>query len=317
MPSRRLLTALTCFALVTLAIPAVATAGGNDIILTRFGDLNIANEGRNPGENAQTESPAVNLKQQEFENLVTDLGQVIAPKFGSPAQTLGQAGFAVQFLPSISFIDNEADHWQLAMEGNEVPRRDGQVRTDELSGNNPPGVLFTPSIRIRKGLPYSFEFGGSFSHIAGSNMFTVGSQLQWALNEGFQYFPDVSVRGTVNTLLGSRDLSLMTAGGDITVSRDFDIGGVMSVAPYAGYQRLWTIGWSRLLNARPQDPRSPTSGSNGGDTFNPEFVFSTYTNAINRVFVGADMRVWIVDIALEGAFSENVQQLTVSTGLDF
>lgn len=315
MPCRRLLTALTCFALVTLALPTVAAAGDNDIILTRFGDFDISNPNRPEGENA---NGTVSKNNPAFENLVTDLGQVIAPKFGSPAQTLGQAGFAVQFLPSISFIDEGAEHWRLAMEGNEVPRENGQIQSgDNIVGNNPPGVLFTPTVRIRKGLPYSFEFGGSFSHIAGSNMFTVGSQLQWALNEGFQYFPDVSVRGTVNTLLGSRDLSLMTAGGDITVSRDFDIGGVMSVAPYAGYQRLWTIGWSRLLNARPQDPRSPTSGSNGGDTFNPEFVFSTYTNAINRVFVGADMRVWIVDIALEGAFSENVQQLTLSTGLDF
>jgi hypothetical protein len=29
------------------------------------------------------------------------------------------------------------------------------------------------------------------------------------------------------------------------------------------------------------------------------------------------MQVWILDIALEGAFSENVQQVSLSTGLNF
>jgi hypothetical protein len=313
MSAKRIATALGCLCLF-IGFPQAATAGDNDIILSTFGDFEISNPNRSQGTNAQG---TVDKRTDLFENLVSDMGQVIAPKFGSPATTLGEAGFSLQLIPSLSFIPNDAEHWRRAMTGNSVPRENGLIQEDNISGNNPPSALFTPTVIVRKGLPYSFEFGGSFSHIAGSNMFTVGSQVQWALNEGFKYFPDVSVRGTVNTLMGSRDLNLMTAGGDVTISKGFDIGGVMSVAPYAGYQRLWAIGWSRLLNARPQDPRSPQSDQGGNTSFNPEFVFSTHVDAVNRLFVGADMQVWILDIALEGAFSENVQQVSLSTGLNF
>ncbi len=291
---------LAGIALVLVALTALpAYAGQNDLVLSRFGTF----EQTSP--NCARTCGYVNQDNQAFKNLTRDLGQVFAPRFLNPAETLGEAGFAVNLMTSLSFIDNNADYWKTAVQD-----------------HNPSSSLFTAHLQIRKGLPFSFELASDMSYLFASSMFGLGAQLKWALNEGFYYFPDIAVRGSVNTLLGSRDLNMVTTGWDISISKAFDVSGVMSLTPYGGYQQLYVIASSRLLNAYPQDPRPPQfddqTDSNGiDDTFNPEFVFSQTTQAINRFFVGARLNVWILSFSLEGVYAPNVTQFTLSGGVDF
>lgn len=295
-----------CAASVT-SLPSTQAAD-NDFDLSRFAEFRV--------ENCTPPNCPVKKNVALFEDLVTDFGQVMAPKLVAPAETLGEAGFAVQFVPSISFIPNDEVHWQRAVQGNTVPRDgQGQIQPRSIVGDSPSPVMFTPQLIVRKGLPFSLEYAGTFSHIAGSDMFTVGSQLKWALNEGFRMFPDVAVRGAVNTLLGSKDLEMLTVSWDISISKAFPIAGVMSIAPYAGYQQLHAWGWSRLLNIYPQDPRAPQAS--GGSVFNPEFVFETYHDAINRFFIGGRFNVWNVSLVPEVVIGEGVHTVNLSAGLDF
>ena len=297
---------LVSVVLLSMAIATPAHAGQNDLVLSRFATFE---RGSNcPDTNiCGTARPNDKL----FQDLVRDFGQVMAPPVSTPAETLGQAGFSIHLVPSMSIIPSDNPHWRRAAKGNTV--RDGEVR----AGGNPGSVLFNPHLVARKGLPFSFEVAGTLGHIAGSEMTTAGAQLKWALNEGFHMFPDVAVRGAVNTLVGSRDLRMLTASWDFSISKSFPIRGVMSITPYGGYQQLHTIGWSRLLNVRPQDPRPPQRGEDDTVGFNPEFVFEPYNDAVNRGFLGSRFNVWIMSFSLEAVFGETVTQLNLSAGMDF
>lgn len=296
-------------ALATLVIAApAATALDNDIVLSRFATFD-------PQQFALDDEPCVNAcgevqpNRQLFEGLARDLGQVLGPRVGAPAETLGQAGFAVNFMTSLSFIPSDEEYWQLGVED-----------------QDPSSSMLSGIFQVRKGLPFSFELAGNFGYLFNSEMFTLGTDLKWALNEGFYYFPDLAIRGSVNTVMGAPDLNMVTAGGDMSASKSFGLSGVMSLTPYVGYQMLFIVASSRLLNAYPQDPRSPQfdrgdSGTAnprraGATTFNPEFVFEQYDTTVNRFFFGARLNVWVLSFVAEGIIAD-VSQANFSIGADF
>jgi hypothetical protein len=306
--SRKSLVGLACL-LASAAISSQAMALDNDLVLSRFATFD-PQEYAIKDANGNITAPCVSAcgtvkpNKQLFENLVTDMGQVIAPKIGSPAETLGEAGFALNFQTSLIFIPHEEEHWKIAVED-----------------RDPNSSLFMGNLQVRKGLPFSFEVAGNFGYIFNSDMFTLGADLKWALNEGFYYFPDLAIRGSVNTLLGSPDLNLITAGGDMSLSKSFGISGVMSITPYVGYQMLFIVGSSRLLNGYPQDPRSPQFDTDrpageGSTTFSPEFVFDQYDAQVNRVFFGTRVNVWVLSFGLEGVIAD-VSQAMFSIGAEF
>lgn len=299
------------FFVVVVAVVMVsqdAMALGNDIVLSRFAEFD-PQEFAPDGSNCVNACGEVKPNRKLFEGLSEDLGQVLGPRIGAPAETLGEAGFAVNFMTSLSFIPNEEEYWQLGVED-----------------RNPSSSLFSGHLQVRKGLPFSFEIAGNFGYLFDSELFTLGADIKWALNEGFLYFPDLAIRGSVNNLLGSTELNMVTAGGDMSASKSFGISGVMNITPYVGYQILAIITSSRLLNAYPQDPRSPQfdrgdSGTanprrEGATTFNPEFVFEQYDTTVNRFFFGARLNVWVLSFVLEGIIAD-VSQASFSAGADF
>lgn len=298
-------------ALAVFVVPQHANAADNDLVLSRlaepFGGTLQSGDYGQQFDNCTNACGIVEPNDQQFQLLATDLGQVFAPRLANPAETLGEAGFAVNMMTSLSFIPSDEEYWERAVED-----------------RAPSSTLLTGHLQVRKGLPFSFEVAGNMGYLFASEMFTLGADLKWALNEGFYYFPDVAFRGSVNTLMGASDLNLVTAGGDMSISKAFGLGGVASLTPYVGYQMLFIVASSRLLNAYPQDPRSPqiddspecAADSSQCTTFNPEFVFSQYDTSVNRFFFGARFNVWILSFVLEGVIGE-INQATFAGGVDF
>ncbi len=287
---------LVCLACLGMGLFATdAQALDNDLVLSRLATFDAT-----PcGENGQSICGEARPDQDKFNALAADLGQVFAPRLANPAETLGEAGFALAVMGSISTIDEQAAHWQ-----------------DTISDGDPPGAFFTGHVQVRKGLPFSFELAGNMSYMTNSEMFAVGADVKWALHEGFFYMPDVAVRGSVNTVLGAEYLNLLNVGWDVSASKDFGLGGVLSIAPFIGFQNLYTISSSRLINAFPQDPRPPQTSSTG-EVFAPEFVFEQNRATSNRFFLGARLDVWILNFVLEGVYGGAVNQFTFTGGLDF
>ncbi len=238
---------------------------------------------------------------EAFKAISRDLAVIFGPKFLSPAETLGQAGFDVGLEFSFTNVDPNSAHWR-ALEGGE----------DAAQG------FVTGQLHVRKGLPFSLEIGGTLMHLFQSEMFALGTEAKFSLNEGFFYLPDIAVRGTFNTILGSSDLNLFNAGVDVSISKSFGVVGVVNITPYAGYNYLTVISSSRLLDVTPEDPTPPTINEDTGELeFQPEFVFGTETQFINRFFIGSRFIVGVLAISLEGAFTDTTQGINARIGFDF
>lgn len=292
----RILVAMTA-GLAVVCSAAVATAGPNDPRLSGFLSFE-----RQEVEDSRVWGHA-DPDEEAFRQFSRDLGQVFAPRVLAPAETLGQAGFAVQMMTSFSNIPRDEDYWSRGLEG-----------------GRPESLLFSSHLQVRKGLPFSFEVAGNLSNLASSQMFAMGADLRWALHEGYAYFPDIGVRGSVNTVTGAPELNLVNASWDLALSKSFGVGGVMALTPYAGYQQLHTFASSRVLNSQPQDPRPPQTLSRDGQpnlVFAPEAVFEQQHEYGNRFFLGTRLKVWILAFTVEALFSDPVDQFTFSAGVDF
>lgn len=271
MNCRRLV--LAVFLLSVVVLPRPALANRYDLHLGNF--INDTCSG--------------DCSQQLFHDLMRELGMASAPVFLSPAETLGLNGFSFALEGSVVPINNDADYWQLATEG------------------SPGSVLFIPHLHVRKGLPFSFEVGAQLSMVPESELFVVGAEVKWAMNEGFYLIPDLAIRFAVNHIIGSKDFELTNGGWDISVSKAFGIGGMFSLTPYAGYNMLFIHASSHVVleNTTEMD----------------QFVFSKVNwkdNMIHRFFVGLRLTTYIFQITVEGLFSNHdLHMFNFKLGFDY
>lgn len=240
--------------------PSLAAAGPNDIRLSGLA------QGFTPAVNAGDPRPLGQDRvfQARFAALSYQLGVLMAPTLLTPAETLGFDGFVVQTETSFTGIDTETggaeNYWVLG--------------TEE---SNPSSTVSSLAIRVRKGLPYSFELGGGLSTILGSRLSTVQTDVKWSLLEGFQqvyFLPDIALRVGVSRLLGSPDYDLTTASAGAMISKPIGIQGNLSVTPFLSYEQLFVIALSQVVDFTP----------------NVSAVNNPADSANNDVFAETDMR---------------------------
>ncbi len=325
--------------LLVVSVGGRAQARINDFTLNRFyKDIETASGAPAPCPTDGVDCTiAVHADNELFKDFAREFGLVMAPKFLAPAETLGQAGFSVGVDASFSTIDNSKEHWKKA---------------SPEPGKVPDSMLSTMQVHVRKGLPFSFELGGTMTTLFDSNTIALGGELKWAFNEGFYYLPDIAVRGSVNRLLGSRDLDLLTGGVDVSVSHPFGIGGMVNVTPYAGWSLLFVNASSHVLDATPGLPGFtppyclPADGSgipDGTDQRKPDgqggylvssecqkaarayettdyrsnFVLSRQRLTLHRGFVGLGLKITVVSIRGEVMFAEGVNTYSLRLAMNF
>jgi len=86
---------------LALGVAPPARADKNDLVLSRLG-LNVE---QNPGEFVVVPDNA------RFRSLVSQLGVALAPRFLTPADTLGFSGFNFSADLSFTAIDADGDYW--------------------------------------------------------------------------------------------------------------------------------------------------------------------------------------------------------------
>ena len=278
------------FLLVVLALllPMQAWAGDNDFKLHR---LSSCLEGTTPGDTCIAD-PDIDA----FKAFSKNMGLIFAPSFLAPSESLGQAGFSFGFETKFAAA-SKGDYWR-ALNG---------VGPD---GDQPP-IFSMLQLHGRKGLPFSFEIDAEMSWLVESELIYLGGGLKWAISEGFAYIPDLAVRGHGGTVTGAPDMNLSNAGVDVSLSKDFGIGGVVNLTPYAGYSHIWVISSSRVLDADPGYSRTP-SGS-----YAPEFVFSQETQSEGRGFFGFRLGLDYFSFTFESAIAADVQTYGLNLGASF
>ena len=173
-----------------------------------------------------------------FRALAADLGFLLASRVTGPAHTTGPLGFDIGLETTVGNIDEGASRWQKALD-------------------EPPSALVTVGLAVRKGLPYGLELGGHALQIAGSSQWGLGMDLRYAFVEGFRWVPDIALRAGIGTLVGSRDLSLLATDSELTLSKDFGIGGAVALTPYVSGGVLFVRATSYVVGLFPEDAADP------------------------------------------------------------
>ena len=283
--------ALAILAFASLA-SGQARADKHDLVLSRLGRSNSAGTDVIP-------------YNQDFRSLVSELGVVLAPKFMTPADTLGYSGFQFSFDYGYNKINHEKRFWCATEESTSCSGAGADKGT---------GYMSTISLWARKGLwlPVpSFEFGAGALHVIDSTMWAGQIYGKFALHEGFHEWPipSVAARGSASRLFGSEQLDLTVASIDISVSKSIGVQGTVNLEPYGGWNYLWIIPRSEVIDKTP----NVDSLSDPNDLRN-NFVFPDQDNITrHRFFFGTKVKYYVfaltlqLDLALAGSSVDDRQ----------
>lgn len=278
-------------------------------------DLNLSRLYRNYNEVAQTDSAEANrLRNSAYRSLMSQLGLVLAPQFHAPAETTGFNGFALSAKYAATTLDNKADYWTQGL------------------NRSPDPVMSTLSLEARKGIWFpvpSFEFAAGFTHLVDSHLFVLNASAKFALHEGFLHWPTpaIGVRFTGQRVVGNDQVDMTLLGLDVSASKSFGLGGVINMTPYVGYNVLWIIADSQVIDTTPGtdslqctvDPDCDSSDPNSRPDMNipiPPGQFCTdgdcYANYVfddqdailrHRIFLGVRMIYYRFVLTLEASWA--------------
>ena len=223
----------------------------------------------------------------EFETLAGDLGEALGPKRVGPAASLGALGFDLSLEVSNTLVKSDSSTWR-----NAAPDINGTLTSLQL--------------QVRKGLPFSFELGGTVTYMPTGDMWGIGLGLKYALIEGYRYIPDMAVRVSVFTALGNRDLNMLMVGSDLVISKSFGLGGAVVFVPYVGYSLLYVRATTNVVGYFDDGATTPS--------FN---VLPISDIVRHRASLGVEVKVTLVSIGIEALLSGGIQTITTRVGVDF
>jgi hypothetical protein len=286
---------ISAILLVLLSAAGAALADSNDLVLSRLGTVNAAGNNVIPSN-------------QDFRSLSSELGVIISPKFLSPSDTIGYSAFQYSVEGGFTSIDNTAGYWCATEESKDCSK-----------GFTKSGWIPTFSILARKGiwLPVpSFEIGAGFTHVTSSSMYAATVYGKFALHEGFHSWPipSVAVRGAASRLMGSDQIDLTVASVDVSMSKRFAIQGTVALTPYLGWNVLWIVPRSEVID------KTPLTDVVGNPTdIRMNFVFPDQDNIVRqRFFGGFKLKYYVfaltaeIEYALAGSSVDNSSASNVS-----
>ena len=287
---RGALVALGALATLGAVFPArPAAADPNDLVMSRLATRITDDTGRVlsvVGENL------------EFRALASQLGVVLAPHLLTPADTLGFAGFQFDLDVSQTSIDSIQPYWRVL-----AGTRDPSGANNIAHGA---GVLRTIGIFAHKGLWFpvpSFEVGAGAVHLVDSTTWAAQLYGKLGIQEGFHDLPvpSVSLRGGVSRMMNQREIDLTIASFDVTVSKHLGIAGTWRLDPFAGWDLLFIIPRSQVIDATPNiDPLRPGDEMDAASNF----VFRDQANITRQRFLaGAKLQYAFVQLTIEAQFA--------------
>lgn len=189
-------------------------------------------------------------QQAMFQNLVRDLGMATSASALGPGETLGVYGFEVgldyrlQHVPrrtttstisdDLSKQISKADHWRTLDD-------DHRLSMGE--------AILLPTLRLRKGLPFSTEVGAdmswfSFSHQAALSFYARGAIHEGIWDKEWRAIPDVSFCLATTRFVGNEELDLSSLEWGMTLGWTFPVSGVRdshvgTFSPFIGLGGLY------------------------------------------------------------------------------
>ncbi len=283
------LIALVAIGGLALAWPVPAHANREDLQLWRLG-------------NPDTDAAA----NDRFRLLMVDLGMAVTPTPMQTPASEGRLGGGFDLGARYAQVHSSATIGPSSGNTADCPAANPECKVWVNQGttpgaapvHNPDSGLLMPVLQVRKGLPFSFEADAKIQYLSYSEMFALTGGFRWALNEGFDFLPDLSIGGQGTRLLGNRDFGLTTAALDITVGKSFGVDGMLVLSPYAGWQHVWVSAVSQVIDFNPgtENVADPTAD----DSVFKDVVMGQ--NSYDRFFLGLRFRTALVDLSAEATY---------------
>ena len=168
-------------------------------------------------------------RQSAFDFVVRELAVSISPHPSWSVGSLGLYEFEVSFDNRLTFVhagplggDGSAP-WQ-----------------DMTEGGDPSNVQWLPTVRVRKGLPFSFEVGGDVGWHAATTQMLIGGYGRLAFLDGWSRIPDAAIQLRYTGYVGNDQLELGVFETDLSVGYTFSVLGLsghpdMFFSPFGGY----------------------------------------------------------------------------------
>jgi hypothetical protein len=254
---------------------------------------------------------------ESWARLMSELGGSLIPAVLSPARTVGYGGFQLTAEGWVTGISGNSRYWQLGTEGDSAAGGEMCDGSTGLGCNRfAPNALVWSRLMARKGFPFGFQLGTGASYLFGTSLWAWSLEIQWSLFEGFRegfggFFPDVAVRGSVNTVVGDPEFNLTVPSVDVVISKPIVVAGTMRVTPFVAWQIAFLFGDSELIDLTPDvdafatcmpDPAVAGTVCRGsGDDYNNNTTFDQLRMTRQRLNLGLQLQYEV--ILLTGAFS--------------
>jgi hypothetical protein len=289
--------ALVLAAVLTLAAAPHARAEPLDIDLARLGPPTAAvwdqfvDAPHDPAALARD-------SRHRFAAISSQFALALSSAILQPASTTGHSGFAVDFEVATMDVDT-------ATLGAPIPSS-----IDPLTGaaaftnawptdGGKPGQLTLPSIHVRKAFPFSLEFGGRMIYLAESSYLAAQGEAKWALNEGFDYIPDLAVRFAYTRLFGHEFWNLGAADVDLMVSKRWGLSGVASVTPYLAARFTFVSASSDRMDFAPD---RDTADMDPDTLVATQDAFPRFSAGLYRTTLGLRFTAYAVSLAAEATY---------------
>jgi hypothetical protein len=175
-----------------------------------------------------------------YEQVVRELGAIIANKPTTVAHTTGLEGFDVSLTNTVGFIQANGERADAT----------GPAAWERLHGDNDPShTLWIPRLNVRKGLPLSSEVGANLGYVAFSGQTVFGAYGRIGLVEGYRQFPNVAIQGGYTAYLGNPELDLGVMDMSATIGYSIPFGRFAGVND-AVFSPFFGVGWIQI-NAVP------------------------------------------------------------------
>ncbi len=224
---------------------------------------------------------------QRFAVLSSEMALAMSSALLEPASTTGHSGF-----------DLAAEGSYSGVHGATIGSAPGFGFTNRPwpTRSAVPGSLLTSGLHVRKALPFSVEMGARLLNVARTTTFAAQGEVKVALNEGFDYFPDVAVRAAYTRLFNQPQWNLAATDLDFMVSKRFGVSAVTSFTPYAAARFTFVSASTTRLQFAPAATATPAQLDAGVASF-PGMSTGLY-----RTTLGVRMTADVVSLALEGTY---------------
>jgi hypothetical protein len=238
----------------------------------------------------ETTADGTKIQNDAIKLLMREVALAMGPRSAGPISSQGALGVDAAYEIGFSGAKSTADYWKKGVD-------------------QPSDTLTSHVIRVRKGLPQSVQIGTSLTHLADSNLYAAGMEMQLSLVDGFQNIPDIGVRGGINAVLGNSRMDFVTGAVDLAISKSFGVGGVAMIQPWLAWSPSITYYKPNLEPLIPDDKSLKT--------VLPKFAAAWPT--AQRAAIGLRVVAFRVQLGVEftRSFTDELNLITTRIGAVF